>query len=1709
MLTQAKVFDPVLTRNVNGSKKFSFKLYKKYIDNITGEEIFNPFYDWLINERKVKLHHKNKWYDFIIKDIQEDSSNYVCTYQLEDAFVQELSKNGFNIVLDEELMNNSGTAKELADSVLTDNTDWTVVSETFIQTTEESLVWLSFQGKIDVQLIKDQTDSGLIFEATSIGEDNETNKVLAFYSSCSNKPHRFQFIYVANNGYVVDENRIITNKNCQYFIEPNKYEVKGDYGFFIPNVFDSTTESENNKAGVVISEEYRGRRYVFTHQSRYIPQLERYVNEYTKTSTDETGTTTDMYYGFQETEYISPAFVLDVMTNGDCKSVTGWTGTGIGENSSKASVECIAGYFNENDKFISANVTEESTKLNTLINYSEPWIRVDFSKGGVVLNSGPFDNRELIGRMRGTWVVDYDIRDTEGNKIILKSKTNEDGSIGHDGPLIFELGEYEYDEINDCYKKKDESWGGDKGKNYGFSVTSDYSIIKYYEEQISLTEDGEEKIEYICNDNGKIFPTFTIGSLRYSEEEFKKYSQVRLCIKANSEFTTTNPTIYYIKSIKFFRAYYDNDNVLIQPGVLANQNAIETRYNYFKAGEVDSINSIEQLRFEHSTSELSYNTYVPYYGADGAVAEKIRSVKAKESNCFNILQSIAETFECWMDLVIGRNDDGSIISKTVQLKKYAGVDNYAGFRYGVNLKNMKRTFASKQIVTKLIVKDNSNEFANNGFCSITRASANPTGENYIYDFSYYFNNEIMKASDFINTVYVINGASGDDILSTEGGTSVTNTNTETTWNINGYFLRIRDLNKKIDETNTELLNLSKDILQYQADLEVAVNGYEASKSSIEQVLEECKKITGYNIEGIDESAILSKNIEKFAREYLIYKAANDKYKKQKKVCQNRLDLIQVQYNELQTQIENYVEYKNKLNKKFFSTYSRFIQEGAWINEEYVDDEKYYIDALSTMYNSCYPKAAYSIDVTEVSSLPGYEFFTYELGDETFVEDYDFFGSNLRVPVVLTEIAEHLDDESKNTIKVQNFKNQFQDLFQKITATVQQTQYSTGSYDKAVALAEATQERKRDFLNEALKGSAKKLSVAGQQDVTWGIDGITVKSIDAPCNAIRMVGGAILLSKPDDNGQQKWVTAVTADGISASLITAGIINANEISIMNGNEATFRWDSHGINAFDYVKDTTGTIVSGINTHKFVRLDKHGLYGINNDGVEDIDNDGVDGANWVPEDLDDILGKASFALTWDGLQVVREYYRQTDGEDGTETMNRKVSLHIGKNGPDIFTIHHFYYQGVPGGITEINENIFSISNEGDLSIKGKVEATSGKIGGWDLTQNALYGMSSIKTGDKTTKYYTGIRVYNSLTTDEIAFYAGAPDNSVKNAKFSVTYSGKVEASNLHVKGGEISIGTKKSDSTKANFKVDENGDVTINGGSISIGEDEDKKPNFYVDTSGNVTMKGSITLGGSITWETGTSPTQAIYNRTSGPKPTDNWKYNDIPDNYPATNYSGWHKIFDSTNDKYASYTYDGGKTWTNAIKIVGENGKNGIDGSDAVVTRGNIIAALEESKSKGDGIYPIGDLIAINATAIRTGYLGFKTSENATSDIGWIDPFLANNDNIAASDLKKQYLKINNFSLSQYGLCIGNELYNFEGAGEGIFIGQKNALTATIPTYGIIIKDTGGNKAIFSASTDGDSVYATNLTVRGDDAVNGTDRVTIGTNIILYGGDIEFQ
>lgn len=1423
MLSQSRAINPKLGRNVNGSKTFSFDMYRFYTDNVTGERVENPFAKQLISERKVKLKYKNKWYDFIVKDINENSATHLCTYQLDDAAVVELSKNGFGVILDEQKNNNLGNPATLAMRVL-EGTDWKVESEVLVQKVEDALVYVSIPPNTPAIQLVDQSKSdlshGVMEKPVSIGE-NKVDKqiILAFYSSCANKPHRFQFIYLDNlENITTDKEDKINNANCQYYIEfePSEYEAVPDTPFFLPKEF-----TLYNKTTGYLYTDARAERYGFAHQTEYSSKLDRYVYKYHKClyengqyigiEKEEDGKTDKTYYGYQDSEYFSPELIQNIVTNSRFDSTAGWIGTRSSVDGEKAVIRNVYGYFS-NNKFHDSAEEIMQGKFNPNNSSLAAYLEITFKKDSLVINTGPYDNRISIGDMAlgSEWELDQTVLNSNG--------------VNHYsyGPTV-SIGEYSYKSKDDYYESPQNT------KNIEFSPTISFNNIFY-----------------------------TVTSTTYSEETFKKDSQVYIAIQPATPLQQNQESKYYIKKFDLFRRVTNDDGKVIYPDDVEKQvenleeGVVKNKYYYFSKEALEEATNESNLKKDFSET-LSYTTYKPVYNIG---AEKIRSVSAKESNYFNILQSIAETFGAWLEVEVDHNEDGTIKelkdgegnflgkAKYVRFKNYIGKTNYANFRYGVNLKDIQRTFASKEIVTKLIVKPNSNQHAKNGFCAIGRAGSNPSGEDYIYDFRYFYEKDLLNIDGFFNDMYV------PEKEKDENGEEKYIPPEEYNYDVvRGYYTKIKYLNNQMNNINDDIIIPTQTSLtQLESEYAVAEAGYEAAQDGIRQTRESFQKLVGFSIDNIstqtidqveidainkygsydedrygyihyaevngfsvenveytksDKITITYKITEDFSAssvvvrlypkirlknygeeivrtqkieirpsernksleatvtislvdqdnsaalkkitEYTTFCGNENLYKKQKSSLQNQITKKKEKLAEAEEQIATLKEYKTKLNLAFFKKYSRFIQEGTWLDEKYHDNELYYADALSVMYNSCYPKVAYTINVIAVNCLPGYEGFEFGLGDTTYVEDREFFGDE-NGEVVITEYIEFLDEPEKDQIKVQNFKNQFQDLFQKITATVQQAQYSTGSYEKAVALAEANQRRKQEFLTDALNSASARLAAAGQQSVVWDNTGLTITDIDTPSNQIKMIGGAILLKKQDENGQEKWTTGITSDGVSANLITAGILNAGEIAIMNADEPAFRWDVFGISAFDFdvTEENFGSVISPINSNRFVRFDRHGVYGI--DGK-------VDGLTWHPTGndyngnaMEEIKALSTFALTWEGLKV------STD----------KAVLHLGR------------WAGENGNVQRMiritktdGTETFSVNHQGNIEMSGIIHAENGDIGGWEIESSRLISKD---------------KCVGMSTTGQYAFFAGK--NST-NHSFCVTHEGKMYAEDCQLKG------------------------------------------------------------------------------------------------------------------------------------------------------------------------------------------------------------------------------------------------------------------------------------------------------------------------------------
>lgn len=1167
MTSPYRALEPKLKRKINGSNEFTFKMHRTFCDNVTGEKAINPFVDLLTNETIIKVKYDGKWYDLIIKNVSQSSDNSTYSYTASDLHINELSKNGYDIELNNSLMNNSGTVEELAEKILR-GTNWDVGDcDNLTETTNEYLV--------------------------EFIAPNTTKVRYAYYSSCYDRPSRFQWIEENDLGTKVDSDGVYI-PNAQNYLDNPIYVTDAkavEKGLYYPSSWQNEGW-EYSKISVIMAQ-----RDVYNHRSHYNPVLNKVVYEYYKTPEEATTNIVDerAVEAYTAVEYTTPVLIKNLVTNNQFLSTSGWKGrhfdTQIVEDpnapstyDAKVAATTEPSMFDENGKFADASG----------ITY-KPCLEMTFpSAYSCVVNSGFYDNLFTIGNL------------ANGDKYVLYYKPKA-GSLDNinDSKFSVYVSTIEYDSNNSNYPYDLESR---KVPNFLF-------FSGYY----NNNQPGFAK----KLDNGYYYSIGVVSNNSFTKEEFQKkrpqifirpYDDRRNALEL--ENWQRDITLAF-EDFQIFPYIPKNgvDGVPLTPDSQSLDPIITTKLYAYDVKNNEGIVDADDYEYLSgyageeifSTTDGVDLSKTPIFGYSPRItSEKIRQPSIGQSNYFNAIQTLCETFECWADFEIEHDDIGRIINRKVKFRKSVGQPNYAGFRYGVNLKSSKRTIESKAIVTKLIVPDITTQYANAGFCSISRAAANYSKENYIYNFNYYYNTGLLDKVKM------------EGVLSEHLGV-------------------LHDYNLTIQRLADQYSKMAVSLAAAYSKQQVAEKGLKAAEEVLEELNQKLIQLTGQNYAtytapmdgetraGVKEclasigEALVSKgtysiDLATAERQYNDYKDKNA----------NILNDINLKTDEKQ----NYI-------KEFTKIYSQFIQEGTWKGNDYLDDSKYYLDALSTSNNSCLPKSTYDFGVLDLSQLKDYEGFTFQLGDQTWVEDPELFGEN-RIEVVVSEITYNFDEPDKNTVKVQNFRNQFADLFQKMTATTQQVQFASDAWQKAAGFVQSTATEQSVFLQNALNDAKTTLANAGDQSVIIDKNGITVADLSIPNKQIRIVGGAIML-RDDNDDLLGWKTGITADGISAKLITTGQLNTGMIQIMNGEDPTFRWDELGITAYGLDVNENG-VITKYDYNKGVRFDRFGIYGY----------DGIDGLSWRPQSEEEIEDNSVFALTRKGVsfKVGEHSYKTSDG-------------------------------------------------------------------------------------------------------------------------------------------------------------------------------------------------------------------------------------------------------------------------------------------------------------------------------------------------------------------------------------------------------------------------------------------------------------------------------
>jgi hypothetical protein len=1257
MTDGSRALEPNLVLNVNGTHTLTFKLYLSYIDTITGERIDNPFVKLLVNERKVKAYWDNgqedvndKWYDLVVKDISEDSDSNTVTYTCEDLFINELGKSGFELNFSDEANNNQGTIYELATAVL-DGTDWKLDEENtdhLLQTQEEALY--------EVKITNTDALTG-IYAKGFLNITKDEYEIIPINKLCylpySMVPHSddeladmtaVQFIYAPE--YTTEySSMLITNEDSNWLITGGQWIKYGsDYRFQVRQ--DGTPKSSwktifaiNKEA--YVSNRYRGNVYCRKQLSTYDANLERYVNVY-KVKGSTPSADDKRIFGYVDYDYDASDLVNNLLSNNkDFKDTTGWIGTNL-----------KIGLFPELKLNTDLTKYEGHSYLSAAIKAGQNLINNTLSSAAQYLSSGLFEGMEVKFQIG----LKDEFKDGTLSVAVVDKKNNSAICLG----TLY------------------------KDENNPSNVFPIFTpLVK----------------EKSTDSNGTVWYSCTLTCLKALAKNFLEDAE--LVIKS------TNPKDAIIKIIET-RLYElihgkdkDGNDIILDLYDINSTDVAKKFYYYYLEGTSNPDGTAPYIY----KAQVPCPLYEPVYGgwAKSAGAtdrkysqfEKVRTIYGQQSNRFNLLQELAETFKCWARFKIYHNADGSIErdsngkqKKTVYFSEKIGQQLSYGFTYGIDLNTIRRTQSSSELVTKTIVLANYNDNAPNGTCSIVDSEENYPRENFVLNFDYYINHGLLDGEALNRDLYY-SGAGNDYIgyytklhrynieylSAADRAILLRNQEVRLLQQSVVYDGLLACAVKERDELIDELAALGGDTLDPTKTDPKASNSDKSSEIitakwiPIQKALQQIKQYvskpnqTGGGTTSVlapsDQNANLIKTIKDLDGDIATYKAICLKLDTALAALQLTIEANTEKRDALLKQIK-------ELHQKFYNKYSTYIQEGSWNSEDYIDPNIYYYDALSVAYTSSRPQVQYDIAVTRVSELPEFKFRRFHVGDTTYVQDTDFFGyepylknDKVRTPykeaVLISEISINFDEPDKDTITVQNYKTQFEDLFQRINATTQSLQFVQGGYNRAASVVNEKGELKADVLQDSLLAAQDIVTKATDESVVQDNTGITLTSLKNLDQKLKITSGGIVFS---DDGGETWTTMMKAGQIGVQFLSAGSISTSKITIMDGTTPAFRWDTNGITAYWNGKDSITPYDSpDFKMNRFVRFDKFGIYGYNGSD---------DDKNFVPLTEAEVRSNSIFSLTWSGLlihSIQKKKENDVEKSIGEIEINREYDIVVSK--------------------------------------------------------------------------------------------------------------------------------------------------------------------------------------------------------------------------------------------------------------------------------------------------------------------------------------------------------------------------------------------------------------------------------------------------------------
>ena len=385
------------------------------------------------------------------------------------------------------------------------------------------------------------------------------------------------------------------------------------------------------------------------------------------------------------------------------------------------------------------------------------------------------------------------------------------------------------------------------------------------------------------------------------------------------------------------------------------------------------------------------------------------------------------------------------------------------------------------------------------------------------------------------------------------------------------------------------------------------------------------------------------------------------------------------------------------------------------NEEITLDFLYQ-DAVATSKKYGEPQLTYSVNVLDISSLQNYKNYKPRLGQKVPIYDTEMGFNGFEG--FITSVSRVLEKPQDTQIEIATYTSRFEDIFQKLTATMANIQYNENSLYNAANSFEDGILKQSVFL-KSLADNKFRVQLGTNNDITIDKEtGITLVDIENN-NAVKLIGRGIFLTNNynfNDIINSNWVTGITGDGINANALVSGNIDTKNIQIWNKseNQIRFMWNEEGLVAYS-PKEQSG--VSTSTQQDFVDYNKYVKF--NGQGLNFIDGE-----------------RSALSLGWDGLKIqAQEDSLELNGDDGLviydwrkDKNNKDVKtkrLQLGRLNTNLYGLRLIDTSG---------STTFQNDSDGDLWLHRHIRVGGTMSGGTVTNASAgIYGYGSNEEEEK----------------------------------------------------------------------------------------------------------------------------------------------------------------------------------------------------------------------------------------------------------------------------------------------------------------------------------------------------------------------------------------